>query len=91
MTQVLSDFSTLPRPIPLAPERDDPDLWLTRLFTSQPARNGAVIRRKASEIERHVGWDRFLAELEQRGYRALENAGQVLIFCNAAPIRPVWG
>lgn len=64
-----------------------PEIWLRDLFASRAARDGGVIRRKARDIERFVGWQAFFAEIDRRGYRAYENSGQVLIFCNHAPIR----
>lgn len=48
---------------------------------------GAVIRRKARDIERFVGMERFMAEIDRRGYQVAENSGQFVIFCNRAPIR----
>jgi len=48
-----------------------------------------IVRRKARDIERYVGMKRFLDELERRGFRALENRGQIVIFCNSEPIRRV--
>ncbi|MGM9401854.1 hypothetical protein [Aliiroseovarius sp. S1123] len=59
------------------------------LFSSKAARQGAVIRRKLRDIERYVGRDRFEDELRRRGYHAVENAGQLVIFCNQEPIRRV--
>lgn len=67
---------------PLSPEN-----WLAGLFSSKAARDGSVIRRKMRDIERFVGRDAFLLELERRGYHAIENSGQVVIFCNQEPIR----
>jgi hypothetical protein len=68
-----------------------PDAWLAALFASKAARDGMVIRRKARDIERYAGWHRFRAEIERRGWRAVENSGQIVIFCNRAPIRPLYG
>lgn len=56
---------------PLSPEH-----WLRDLFSSKAAR----------DIERLAGWDLFLSELDRRGYHAIENCGQVVIFCNNAPV-----
>ena len=67
-----------------------PEAWLHDLFASNAARNGEVIRRKARDIERFAGWEAFRAELQRRGYRAVENCGQVVIFCNRAPILPLF-
>jgi len=48
-----------------------------------------VIRRKARDIEKFVGRREFELELKRRGYQAVENAGQVIIFCNREPIRRI--
>ena len=40
-----------------------------------------IVRRSLADMERLVGRDRFLHEVKRRGYRAIENAGQVVIFC----------
>lgn len=64
-----------------------PDIWLSDLFSSKAVQKGEVIRRKARDIERFAGMDRFMAEIERRGFRAVENCGQIVIFCNRAPVR----
>ncbi|KIC19234.1 MULTISPECIES: hypothetical protein [unclassified Leisingera] len=63
------------------------DAWLQQLFQSQAAAKGGVVRRKKRDIERLLGWDRFRFELKRRGYHAVENAGQVVIFCNQDAVR----
>lgn len=64
-----------------------PDVWLNDLFSSKSVMRGEVIRRKARDVERFVGRERFMAEIERRGYRVAENAGQYIIFCNREPVR----
>jgi len=64
-----------------------PEVWLKDLFASKAVQEGAVIRRKARDIERFAGMARFMAEIDRRGYQVAENAGQILIFCNRAPVR----
>ena len=63
--------------------------WLSNLFSSRAARNGQVVRRQLRDIDRYVGRGAFEAELARRGYHAIENAGQMVIFCNQEPIRVV--
>ncbi|MEO0830868.1 MAG: hypothetical protein AAFY03_10470 [Pseudomonadota bacterium] len=46
-----------------------------------------MIRRKSRDIDRLIGRDVFVRELQRRGYRAVENAGQIVIFCNSEPVR----
>jgi len=64
-----------------------PEAWLDDLFAAKAAQRGEVIRRKARDIERFVGMDLFLQEIHRRGYRVIENSGQIVIFCNRAPVR----
>lgn len=73
-------------PPDLAPPIFDPDIWIAHVFSSQAAAKGGVVRRKARDVERILGWDRFRTELRRRGYRAVVNGGQVVVFCNAEPI-----
>jgi hypothetical protein len=67
-----------------------PQAWITHLFSAnsaKTARQGGVVRRNLRDIERYVGRKAFEAELQRRGYHAVENAGQLIIFCNQEPIR----
>lgn len=66
-----------------------PDQWFDHLFTAKSARAGGVVRRKVRDMERMVGREAFLAEIRHRGFTAVENAGQVIVFCNAEPVRLV--
>lgn len=66
-----------------------PEQWMAGVFSSHSARDGRVLRRKLDHIDRYVGRDRFVAELRRRGYHAVENSGQMIIFCNNEPVRVV--
>lgn len=75
-------MQTLNRPSPLAP-----DVWMNDIFKSKAAISGGVIRRSARDVERYVGRSAFAQELDRRGFQAIENGGQIVIFCNREPIR----
>ncbi|UOA31867.1 hypothetical protein DSM110093_01642 [Sulfitobacter sp. DSM 110093] len=62
-----------------------PAAWLADIFASKAAIRGQVIRCKARDIEKFVG----RRELKRRGFLAVENAGQVIMFCNREPIRRI--
>ena len=64
-----------------------PEVWMQQIFDAKAARQGGVVRRKLRDVERNVGREVFVREVRRRGYHAVENAGQVVIFCNNAPIR----
>jgi hypothetical protein len=64
-----------------------PEVWLHDLFASKAVQEGTVIRRKARDVERFAGMDRFMREIHRRGYQVVENSGQIIIFCNRAPVR----
>jgi len=66
-----------------------PESWMADIFSSKAARDGRVIRRKLHDIEHFVGTERFIGELARRGFHAIENSGQLVIFCNQEPIRRV--
>ena len=66
-----------------------PEDFFAEVFGSSAARDGAVVRRKVRDVERIVGREVFLAEIRRRGYPAVENAGQFVVFCNQEPIRRV--
>jgi hypothetical protein len=71
-------------PGPVTPER-----WLIQIFSARAAAEGGIVRRSVRDVERIVGRRRFEAELSRRGFRAVENAGQYVVFCNRQPIRVV--
>ncbi len=64
-----------------------PQQFMAELFSSRAAATGAVIRRNARDIERFVGREAFLEDMRRRGFSVVENAGQMVIFCNREPIR----
>ena len=64
------------------PQILSPEVWLSHLFSSQAAREGAVIRRKVRDVERFVGREPFLQDMRRRGFAVVENSGLFIIFCN---------
>ena len=64
-----------------------PEGWLRDVFASRAVPQGQVIRRQKRDIEYYVGMPLFLREIRERGFQAVENRDQVVIFCNQAPIR----
>lgn len=66
-----------------------PQMWMIDLFSARTAAKGGVLRRSIRDIERYVGRAEFDDELRRRGFHAVENAGQLVIFCNQEPIRIV--
>lgn len=64
-----------------------PDLWMQRIFDAKAAREGHVVRRSLRDLELIVGTSAFEREIRRRGYHAVINGQQVVIFCNNEPIR----
>ncbi len=62
------------------------DIWMRQIFNAKAARDGTSVRRSLHDVDRIVGRTRFLREITRRGYHAVENAGQVIIFCNNQPV-----
>lgn len=73
----------------LLPETVTPDRWLRQIFASRAAMDGGVVRRQVRDVERILGREVFEAELRRRGFRAVENAGQYVVFCNRGPVRVI--
>jgi hypothetical protein len=71
------------------PDHLSPDRWIAQIFTARTAAEGGIVRRRVSDVERLVGRERFLREIARRGFRAVENGGHIVIFCNAEPVRIV--
>jgi len=65
------------------------DIWLLQFFSAKTARQGGIVRRNVRDVERIVGRENFQAELRRRGFHAVENSGQYVIFCNNAPVHVV--
>ncbi len=64
-----------------------PALWMQRIFDAKSARQGGVVRRNLRDLELVVGRDAFERELRRRGYHAVINGNQVVVFCNNEPIQ----
>ncbi|MEM8761291.1 MAG: N-(5'-phosphoribosyl)anthranilate isomerase [Pseudomonadota bacterium] len=71
------------------PDCITPERWLRQIYGARAAQAGGVVRRRVADVERIVGRKRFEADLRRRGFRAVENCGQFVIFCNRSPIRLV--
>ncbi len=59
-----------------------PDCWIIQLLSARAVAEGGIVRRSGADVERLVGRQRFLHEVPRRGFRAIENAGQIVVFCN---------
>lgn len=69
------------------PDHLTPERWISQVFTSSEAMRGGVVKRQIRDVERLAGRQAFLAEVERRGFQAVENGRHFVIFCNALPIR----
>lgn len=66
-----------------------PDRWIVQLFSARAAAEGGILRRSVEGVERLIGRQRFFHEIRRRGFRAVENTGQFVIFCNRDSISVV--
>lgn len=71
-------------PAPITPDR-----WIIQLFSARAVAEGGIVRRKVFDAERLVGRNRFLQEVRRRGFRAIENGGHFVVFCNSEPVHIV--
>jgi hypothetical protein len=73
----------------MLPDHLTPEMWLEQALSSGQARKGGVVKRQIRDVERLVGRDAFLAEVERRGFQVVQNNRHFVIFCNSLPIRRV--
>ena len=69
------------------PPHKSPEAFLADVFGTKLVRDGKVVRRSLRDIERYFGREAFIEEVYRRGFRAIENSGQVIVFCNQEPVR----
>jgi hypothetical protein len=73
----------------MLPDHLTPEMWLEQALSSGEARKGGVVKRQIRDVERLVGRDAFMAEVERRGFQVVQNNRHFVIFCNSLPIRRV--
>jgi hypothetical protein len=73
-------------PMSQLPDVISPGKWTVQLFSAKSVAEGGTVRRKVADLERLIGRERFLLEVRCRGLLVVEDAGQVIVFCNREPI-----
>lgn len=68
------------------PPPADPEAWIEQTFDCPGVRNGGLFRTSVRAVETGIGMDRFKREVTRRSYRALENNGHIVVFCNTSPV-----
>jgi hypothetical protein len=56
--------------------------WANAIFDAKAVRRGGVVRRAVRDVEREVGRAAFLAEVQRRGFHAIECGQQFIVICN---------
>ena len=67
--------------------RHDPHGWLDQMFSAKAVQSGGVIRRSVATVEREIGRELLLEEVERRGFHLIECGGQMVVICNGGRIR----
>lgn len=60
---------------------------MQKVFEARSARQGRVVRGRLRDIKLIAGQSNFEAEVRRRGYHAVQNGDQVIVFCNNQPAR----
>ena len=74
------------------PPGDPPPLanvWLRQLFDAKAARSGGVVRRRLRDVECIVGLAKFSDEVARRGFTAITDGAQVVVFCHGGGVRRI--
>lgn len=67
--------------------RLDPEGWLRQMFSAKAVHTGGVIRRSVATVEREIGRERLIEEVDRRGFHLIECGGQMVVICNGGRIR----
>lgn len=65
---------------------DDPQAWIDQTFDVPAVRNGGILRTSVKAVAAGAGMARFRQEVNRRKFRALENNGHIIVFCNTEPV-----
>ncbi|SNS45735.1 N-(5'-phosphoribosyl)anthranilate isomerase [Tropicimonas sediminicola] len=65
------------------------EAWLSQIFSAKAVARGGVIRRASRWVECEIGRDRFIAEVQARGFHMIECGGQLVVICNSGGIRVI--
>ncbi|MEM1375657.1 MAG: N-(5'-phosphoribosyl)anthranilate isomerase [Pseudomonadota bacterium] len=68
---------------PIADQR-----WLDTVFSCKAAQRGMAVRRRLSDIERHVGYAAFKREVARQGFAAVRKGDTVMIYCTRGVVWP---
>ncbi len=73
---------------------DDPKIvsdtaWLVSLFEAKAVQKGGIVRRAIHDVEREVGRQALVAEVNRRGFHMVECGGQFIVICNTGAMKVV--
>jgi hypothetical protein len=63
-----------------------PEFWLDQMFATKAAQKGAVVRRSMAWVDREVGRETFLRDVQRRGFHLIRTADQFVVVCHDGPI-----
>lgn len=66
-----------------------PESWIAEVFSAQAALKGGVIRRNVHWVAREIGRERFVHEVQARGFHLLETGDQWIVLCHRGGVRMI--
>ena len=75
-----------PHPIPAHPPIPNPS-WAAAVFAAKASSRGGILRRAVRDVEREIGREAFIAEVQQCGLRLIVSGGQFIVICNQGQIK----
>lgn len=64
-----------------------PGIWIRQIFSAQAVRNGGVVRRSRSDVEKFASFSMLKAEVLRRGFHLIRTGDQYVILCHRGDIR----
>ena len=59
-----------------------PYQYINQMFRAQAAKDGGIVRRKISNVEKFATYKYLLEEVQNRGFHLVETGDQYVIICN---------
>lgn len=56
--------------------------YINRIFEADAAKNGGVVRRKISNIDKYASLKYLIEAVEEKGFHLIEAGDQYVIFCS---------
>lgn len=65
------------------------DAWISQIFQAKVAKNGGLVRRKITSVEKHASEERLLFAVKKRGFHMVRIGDWYVVLCNEGDVKVV--